>query len=127
MSLHKTGGGQGVCDVAKKRFRARSAEKFQQQKIIDARTRLRSEEAVIYSPRFVSPTSLIAGKFEQGLSGEGRESNSGGALHGPHSSGCHLADHVRKHVLFYRQDMVVASGGLGRLPESIITSQSPLS
>lgn len=42
-----------VCDAGKKRFGARRAEKLQQQKIIDARSRLRSEEAVIYSPRFV--------------------------------------------------------------------------
>src|SRR6266481_3856171 len=58
------------CDVAKKRFRACCAEKFQQQETIDARSRLRSEEAVIYSPRFVSPTSLIAGNSSRALVGK---------------------------------------------------------
>src|SRR6202158_2245711 len=37
-----------------------SEKKLRRQKIIDARTRLRSEKAVIYSPRFASPTSPIA-------------------------------------------------------------------
>src|SRR6266436_6049561 len=96
-----------VCNVAKKRFRACCAEKFQQQEIIDARTRLRSEEAVIYSPRFVSPTSLIAGKFEQGLSGYGRKPPSGGAVHGYQTTGCPLSNSVRKHELVYLQYMVV--------------------
>src|SRR5713226_2910062 len=66
------------CGGGRKRFRAFFDETGLRQKIIDARSRLRSEKAVIYSPRFPSPTSL-AQRIEQGLSGEGRESNSGGA------------------------------------------------
>src|SRR6266550_2657681 len=46
--------------VVQKRLRALSEKKLRQQKRIDARTRLRSEKAVIYSPRFAYPTSPIA-------------------------------------------------------------------
>src|SRR6266705_3623703 len=49
-----------LCGVVQKRLRALSEKKLRQQKRIYARTRLRSEKAVIYSPRFAYPTSPIA-------------------------------------------------------------------
>src|SRR6266404_3474206 len=55
-----------VCGGGRKRFRAFFDETGLRQKIIDARSRLRSEKAVIYSPRFPSPTSLTQ-RIEQGL------------------------------------------------------------
>jgi hypothetical protein len=53
-------------------------KKLRQQKRVDTRTRLRSEKAVIYSPRFAFPHFSDRQEFAAGLSGEGRESNSGG-------------------------------------------------
>src|SRR5260370_16978463 len=58
------------CDAAKKRFRDSLRGKDSTARKIDARTRLRSEEAVIYSPRFVSPTPLIAGNSNRALVGK---------------------------------------------------------
>src|SRR6266550_1499710 len=52
--------------------------------------------------------------FEQGLSGEGRESDLGVVLHGPHSSHDHLADHLREYLFFRGEDMVAASRSLRR-------------
>src|SRR5712664_3650510 len=50
-----------LCGVARKRFRALFERKLHLQEIVAARTRLRAEELVIYSTRFASPTSRMAG------------------------------------------------------------------
>src|SRR5467141_2446136 len=68
-----------LCGGGGKRFRALSGKAAHRQKIIDARTRLRSEKPVIYSPRFHPPLVRARG-IRAGLSGEGRESNSGGRV-----------------------------------------------
>src|SRR6266481_4843959 len=102
-----------LCSVAKKRFSSRFAPKRCRQKIIDVRTRLRSEKPVIYSTRFPSPTSL-AQRNRAGPQWGRPRIQLGGALDGPHSSGRHLADHLDQHVLLYCQDVVAACGSLRR-------------
>src|SRR5713226_330981 len=93
-------------------------------KIIDARTCLRSEEAVIYSPTFTSPL-LVLGISNTASVGKAGNPNWEVALDGPGSADHHLADHVRKHVFFRGEDMVVASGGLrlGRRHRSSLHDQ----
>src|SRR5260370_38303591 len=81
--------------------------------MIDARTCLRSEEAVIYSPRFISPL-LVLGISNRALVGKAGNPNREVTLDGPGSADHHLADHAGKHVLFRGEDMVVASGRLRR-------------
>src|SRR5205823_7469015 len=67
-----------VAEVVRKGFAARREKKLRQQERVDTRTRLRSEKAVIYSPRFAFPHFSDRREFAAGHSGEGRESNSGG-------------------------------------------------
>src|SRR6266446_4724970 len=102
-----------LCGDAGKRFRAISGKEPLGRKIIDARTCLRSEKAVIYSPRF-HPPLLRARRIRAGPQwGRPRIQLGGVVLHGPHTSGRHLADHLRQHVFFHRQDVVVTGGSLG--------------
>jgi len=67
-----------VAEVVRKGFAARREKKLRQQERVDTRTRLRSEKAVIYSPRFAFPHFSDRREFAAGHSGEGRESDSGG-------------------------------------------------
>src|SRR5260370_34115865 len=98
---------------AGKRFRAISGKEPLGRKIIDGRTCLRSEKAVIYSPRFHPPTSPSTENSSRASVGKAENPTRGAVLHGPHTSGRHLADHFHHHVLFHRQDAVVTGGRLG--------------
>src|SRR6516225_3828082 len=73
-----------------------------------ARSRLRTQKPVIYSPRFGFPHLLVA--ENAGASWGGRKRKLGEVrLDGPRCVGCHLVDHYYQHIFLHRKDLVAAS------------------